>query len=74
MKQLFTNVRTAVPLCLFLLVQAQVRHALLQQKLPEVTIKFCSSQDLNEIVKTVKELQPKEILVLENTRYFNIDA
>ena len=47
---------------------------LMQEKLPGVTIKFCASQDLKEIAKQVSELQPKEILVLENTRYFNIDA
>ncbi len=46
----------------------------LQNKLPNTVVKFCKENYSDKVVKEVKALNPGEILVLENTRYNDIDA
>ena len=44
----------------------------LVKKLPEIKIYFCNSLNEAEIKKAANKLKNQEILLLENTRYFNV--
>ena len=46
----------------------------LQELLPETTIKFEPSTEFSTIEDDVKKLQHKQILVLQNTRYYDVDS
>ncbi len=45
----------------------------IQQLLPNTTVEFCSENYSDAVTKKVKALKPGQILVLENTRYNDVD-
>jgi phosphoglycerate kinase len=45
----------------------------LQKLLPYVNVKFCNTNIGQPVVDEVKQLQPREILLLENTRYNDVN-